>query len=60
MLVFFGCQEKLTNSSSTYVVSPFIENKAVKGPSKKNFEDLGYKSDINGIKDIKTLILFIY
>ena len=44
-------KEKLTNSSSTYVVSPFIQNKAIKGPSKKNFEDLGYKSDITGIKE---------
>ena len=44
-------KEKLTNSSSTYVVSPFIENKAIKGPSKKNFEELGYKSDITGIKE---------
>ncbi len=44
-------EEKLTNSNSTYVVSPFIENKAIKGPSKKNFEDLGYKSDITGIKE---------
>ena len=32
-------------------MSPFIENKAIKGPSKKNFEDLGYKSDITGIKE---------
>ena len=44
-------KKKLTNSSSTYVVSPFIENKAIKGPSKKNFEHLGYKSDITGIKE---------
>ena len=44
-------KEKLTISSSIYVVSPFIENKAIKGPSKKNFEDLGYKSDITGIKE---------
>jgi len=51
ILAIQNLKEKLTNSSSTYVVSPFIENKAIKGPSKKNFEDLGYKSDISGIKD---------
>ena len=51
ILAIRNLKEKLTNSSSTYVVSPFIENKAIKGPSKKNFEDLGYKSDITGIKE---------
>ncbi len=51
ILAIQNFKEKLTNSSSTYVVSPFIENKAIKGPSKKNFEDLGYKSDITGIKE---------
>ena len=43
ILAIQNLKEKLTNNSSTYVVSPFIENKAIKGPSKKNFEDLGYK-----------------
>ncbi len=51
ILAIQNLKKKLTNSSSTYVVSPFIENKAIKGPSKKNFEDLGYKSDITGIKE---------
>jgi len=51
ILAIQNLKEKLTKSSSTYVVSPFIENKAIKGPSKKNFEDLGYKSDITGIKE---------
>ena len=51
ILAIQNLKEKLTNNSSTYVVSPFIENKAIKGPSKKNFEDLGYKSDITGIKE---------
>ena len=44
-------KEKLIINKNTYVVSPFIQNKAIKGPSKKNFEDLGYKSDITGVKD---------
>ena len=43
ILAIQNLKEKLMNSKSTYVVSPFIENKAIKGPSKKNFEDLGYK-----------------
>ena len=43
-------KEKLINDEATYIVSPFIQDKAIKGPSKKNFEDLGYKSDISGIK----------
>ena len=51
ILAIQNLKEKLTNSSSTYIVSPFIENKAIKGPSKKNFEDLGYKSDITWIKE---------
>lgn len=51
ILAIQNLKEKLTNNSSTYVVSPFIENKAIKGPSKKNFEELGYKSDITGIKE---------
>ena len=51
ILAIQNLKEKLTNNSSTYVVSPFIENKAIKGPSKKNFEDLGYRSDITGIKE---------
>ena len=51
ILAIQNLKEKLINNRSTYVVSPFIENKAIKGPSKKNFEDLGYKSDITGIKE---------
>ena len=43
-------KEKLINDEATYIVSPFIQDKAIKGPSKKNFVDLGYKSDITGIK----------
>ena len=43
-------KEKLINDEATYIVSPSIQDKAIKGPSKKNFEDLGYKSNITGIK----------
>ena len=44
-------KEKLSEHHNVYVINPFIENKAIKGPSKNNFEDLGYTSDIQGIKN---------
>ena len=44
-------KEKLSIHNNVYVINPFIENKAIKGPSKNNFEDLGYTSDIGGIKE---------
>ena len=44
-------KEKLSIHNNVYVINPFIENKAIKGPSKNNFEDLGYTSDIRGIKE---------
>ncbi len=40
----------MSEHNNVYVINPFIENKAIKGPSKNNFEDLGYTSDIQGIK----------
>ena len=43
-------KEKLSEHNNVYVINPFIKNKAIKGPSKNNFEDLGYTSDIQGIK----------
>ena len=43
-------RDKLSEHNNVYVINPFIENKAIKGPSKNNFEDLGYTSDIQGIK----------
>ena len=43
-------RKKLSEHNNVYVINPFIENKAIKGPSKNNFEDLGYTSDIQGIK----------
>ncbi len=44
-------KEKLSEHNNVYVINPFIDNKAIKGPSKNNFEDLGYTSDIQGIKN---------
>ncbi len=43
-------RDKLAEHNNVYVINPFIENKAIKGPSKNNFEDVGYTSDIQGIK----------
>ena len=43
-------KEKLSSHNNVYVINPFINSKAIKGPSKNNFEDLGYTSDIQGIK----------
>ena len=43
-------RDKLSEHNNVYVINPFIKNKAIKGPSKNNFEDLGYTSDIQGIK----------
>ncbi len=44
-------RKKMSEHNNVYVINPFIENKAIKGPSKNNFEDLGYTSDIQGIKN---------
>ena len=44
-------RKKLSEHNNVYVINPFIENKAIKGPSKNNFEDLGYTSDTQGIKN---------
>ena len=44
-------RKKISEHNNVYVINPFIENKAIKGPSKNNFEDLGYTSDIQGIKN---------
>ena len=44
-------KEKLSEHNNVYVINPFIQNKAIKGHSKNNFEDLGYTSDIQGIKN---------
>ncbi len=44
-------RKKLSEHNNVYIINPFIENKAIKGPSKNNFEDLGYTSDIQGIKN---------
>ena len=51
ILSLYKLKEKLSEHNNVYVINPFIENKAIKGPSKNNFEDLGYTSDIQGIKN---------
>ena len=51
ILSLYKLKEKLSEHNNVYVINPFIENKAIKGPSKNNFEDLGYTSDTQGIKN---------
>ena len=40
----------LTEHQNVIVISPFINNKALKGPSKNNFLDMGLTPDIHGLK----------
>lgn len=43
-------KNELIKHMNVIVISPFINNKAIKGPSEKNFIDLGYQPSIDGIK----------
>ncbi len=43
-------KNELVKHKNVVVISPFINKKAVKGPSEKNFIDLGYQPSIDGIK----------
>lgn len=43
-------KNELKNHKNVIVISPFINKKAIKGPSEKNFIDLGYKPNIEGVK----------
>ena len=43
-------KNELIRHKNVIVISPFINNKAIKGPSEKNFIDLGYQPSIDGIK----------
>jgi LPPG:FO 2-phospho-L-lactate transferase len=40
----------LAEHQNVIVISPFINNKALKGPSKNNFLDMGLTPDIHGLK----------
>ena len=40
----------IVSHNNVVVVSPFINNKALKGPSDKNFKDFGFKPNIEGLK----------
>ena len=40
----------IVSHNNVVVVSPFINNKALKGPSDKNFKDFGYQPNIEGLK----------
>ena len=43
-------KDALIQHDNVIVISPFINSNAIKGPSKKNFTDMGLTADIKGIK----------
>lgn len=43
-------KKELISHKNVTIISPFIGNDAIKGPSKRNFEDIGFSPDIKGIK----------
>ena len=43
-------KKELISHKNVIIISPFIGKDAIKGPSKKNFEDMGFSPDIEGIK----------
>ena len=43
-------KELISRSKDVTVVSPFIDNKALKGPSDENFKDFGLEPNIEGLK----------
>ena len=43
-------KELISNSKDVTVVSPFIDNKALKGPSDENFKAFGLEPNIEGLK----------
>lgn len=43
-------KKELISHKNVIIISPFIAKDAIKGPSKKNFEDMGLSPDIRGLK----------
>ena len=43
-------KKELISHKNVIIISPFISKDAIKGPSKKNFEDMGFSPDVEGIK----------
>ena len=43
-------KKELISHKNVIIISPFIAKDAIKGPSKKNFEDMGFSPDIRGLK----------
>ena len=41
----------IQNHNNVIAISPFVGNKALKGPSVQNFIDMGYKPNIQGLKN---------
>ena len=42
--------QSIQNHNNVVGISPFVGKKALKGPSVKNFIDMGYSPDIQGLK----------
>ena len=40
----------IQNHNNVIAISPFVGNKALKGPSVQNFIDMGFKPNIQGLK----------
>ena len=43
-------KKELISHKNVIIISPFIGKDAIKGPSKKNFEDMGFSPAVEGIK----------
>ena len=43
-------RNELLNHPKVYLISPFIGKSAIKGPSVKNFLDMGFSQDLKGLK----------
>ena len=43
-------RNELLNHPKVYLISPFIGKSAIKGPSVKNFLDMGFSPDLKGLK----------
>ena len=43
--------QSIQEHNNVIAISPFVGKKALKGPSVQNFIDMGYKPDIQGLKN---------
>ena len=50
ILSLSAINQAIQNHNNVIAISPFVGKKALKGPSVQNFIDMGYTSDIQGLK----------